>query len=137
METPQAPRVGSAVVVRLGDTILLGKRNKSSAHGKWVIPGGGVRFGETAQEAGKREIKEETNLDLTILRFLEVKEIIATEANYHGVVFFHVAEPLNPEQLQPSADLSEAGFFTIGEIKTMDCVSSVQEVLKNAGLWKE
>lgn len=47
---------------------------------KWknnlTIPGGHVEYGETAVEALKREIKEETNLDITDIEFLTSVEII-------------------------------------------------------------
>ena len=130
------PRITSAVLVQWGNKFLLGKRNKINALGKWVIPGGGIQFGETALAAGKRELKEETNLDLTIEKLLCVKEIIATAADYHTIIFFHLATSRNPQQLAPSDDLSEVGFFTIDQIKQMDCVESVKAVLMEAGLWK-
>jgi ADP-ribose pyrophosphatase YjhB (NUDIX family) len=130
------PRVGSAVLVKHGDKFLLGKRNKKNANGLWVIPGGGIDWGETALNAGKREIKEETNLDIDIKRFLCVKEIIATHADYHTVVFFHLAEPSDPDQLRSSDDVSEVGFFTVPEIKEMNTVQSVADVLKEAGYWE-
>lgn len=135
MTESKKPRVGSAVLVQHGERFLLGKRNKVNAQGKWVIPGGGIDWGETALDAGRREIKEETNLDIEVKRFLGVKEIIATEADYHTVVFFHHAEATNPEEINASDDLSEVGFFTIDEIKQMDCVQSVKDVLVDAGYW--
>lgn len=131
----QKPRAGSAVLVQHNNKFLLGRRNKENAYGMWVIPGGGIDWGESAQNAGKREIKEETNLDIEIKKFLCVKEIINLPGNYHAVVFFHLAEALNPEELKSSEDVSEVGFFTIDEIKEMDCVKSVKDVLMEAGYW--
>ena len=137
MERKNRPRAGSAVLVRHDDKFLLGKRNKKNAKGKWVIPGGGINFGEKAIEAGIREIKEETNLNITIKRLLCIKEIINAPGDYHGIVFFHLADVLNPEELKSSDDISEVGFFTLEKIKLMGCVSSVKEVLQEAGFWKD
>ena len=106
-------------------------------HGKWIIPGGGIDFGEHSTDAGKREVKEETNLDVNIKELLCVKEIINVPGDYHGIVFFHLAEVLNPDELKASDDLSDVGFFTIDEIKKMDFIASVQEVLQHAGFWKD
>jgi len=132
----KAPRLGSAVLVRKGNSFLLGKRNKVNAKDMWIIPGGGIDFGEHSKDAALREIKEETNLDVNITKLLCVQEIIATHVDYHSVVFFYEGEAIDLNQLQPSDDVSEVKFFTIDEIKQLNTVQSVQNVLKDAGYWK-
>ena len=129
-------RVGSAVLVEHEGKFLLGKRNKTNAFGKWMIPGGGVDFGETIEQAGVREIKEETNLDVELTRFICHKEIINMPGNYHGVVFFHLARPKHLN-FCASEDVSEVGFFSIDEIKGMDVLESVEAVLREAGFWND
>lgn len=44
--------------------------------GKYVIPGGHIELGETIEQALKREIKEETNLDIFDIKFLIFQEFI-------------------------------------------------------------
>jgi len=44
--------------------------------GKYVIPGGHIEVGETIEEALKREIKEETNLDIFNIKFVSIQEFI-------------------------------------------------------------
>ncbi|MBW2981608.1 NUDIX domain-containing protein [Candidatus Woesearchaeota archaeon] len=129
------PRLGSAVIVEKDCKILLGKRNKKNAFGKWVIPGGGVRYGETIKEAAVREIKEETNLDIELVKAIGFKEIINLPGDYHTIVFFHLAKPKNMN-IKANEDISEIGFFTIDEIKKLDTVESVEWVLRKAGLWR-
>lgn len=53
--------------------VLLVRRSKSSKTdaGMWSRPGGGVEFGETFEEAVKREMKEEVNLDIEVVRYLD------------------------------------------------------------------
>lgn len=128
------PQVGSAVVVVKNGKILLGKRNKKNMFGKWVLPGGRVEWGETIKETAVREIKEETNLDIEIIKFINHFEIMNLPEDFHRVVFFHLAEAKN-DNIRVSDDLSEAGFFTLDEIKQMDTVDSVEDVLREAGLW--
>jgi 8-oxo-dGTP diphosphatase len=36
----------------------------------WIFPGGGIEPGETEEECVKREMKEETNLDVEVKRLL-------------------------------------------------------------------
>ena len=129
------PRVTSAVLVQWGDYFLLGKRNKANGLGKWVIPGGGIQWGEKAVDAAKREIKEETNLDVEIKKFLSSQEVIATDAGYHTLIFFYLAEAKNPQELRAGDDLSEVQFFTLDQIKKLDTVESVKKVFTEAGWW--
>ncbi len=129
------PRLGSAVIVEKDGKVLLGERNKENYRGYWVLPGGGVEWGETIEQAAVREIKEETGLDIELIRFVCHKEIIATHANYHSIVFYHLARPRNTE-IRVSDDLSDAGFFSVEEMKKMKLAESAVMVLKEAGMWK-
>ena len=131
----ERPRLGSAVIVKKDGKVLLGRRNKENAHGFWVIPGGGVEFGETILDAAVREIKEETNLDVEITGLVGYKEIINLPGKYHSVVFFHMAKPLSAD-ISPGGDLSEVRFFSIAEIKKLRTVESVEWALRKAGLWQ-
>ena len=54
------------------NTLLFLKRNNTPAKNQWWFPGGRVRKGETLKEALFREIKEETNLKIKIVRFIGV-----------------------------------------------------------------
>ncbi|NQU99054.1 NUDIX hydrolase [Candidatus Woesearchaeota archaeon] len=127
------PRVGAAVLVEHEGKLLLGERNKVNANGLWIIPGGGVDFGETLEEAAIREIKEETNLDVDIVKFLCWKEIINVPGNYHGMVFFFLAKAKNLNELEAKEDLSEVKFFSVDEIKELNVVGSVTDVLTDCG----
>jgi len=131
----QKPKVGSAVLVEHNGKFLLGERNKENAKGFWVIPGGGVRWGESIQEAGIREIKEETNLDIEIIRFIGHKEVLNLPEDYHTVVFFHLAKPKHTN-MKVKEDLSKADFFTIDEIKKLKTVDNVEWVLRKVGFWE-
>ncbi len=59
----------AAIVFNSAGEILLQKRRDV---GQWGIISGHVEFGETVEEAVKREIKEETNSKATILRLIGV-----------------------------------------------------------------
>lgn len=72
-------RVGLGVMIRNGDKILLGhrspKRNDTGGIQEpdcWALPGGKQEMFETMFESAKREIKEETNLDIDELIFLKI-----------------------------------------------------------------
>lgn len=53
--------------------------------GKWDFPGGSVEFGETCEDAIKREIKEEFDFDIEVIELLEVIDHIIREEGQHWV----------------------------------------------------
>ncbi len=115
------PRIGSAILVEHEGKYLLGKRNKQNYLNFWVIPGGKVEWGENLETAGKRELKEETGLDVDIIKLLCWKEIINIKDDYHRIVFFHLGKlKTDFYNIQPTDDISEVKFFTIDEIKNLE-----------------
>ncbi len=59
------PKVGVGILIQNErNEVLLGLRNASHGTGEWSFPGGHLEFGETVFETAKREVKEETNLDI-------------------------------------------------------------------------
>ncbi|NOY14908.1 MAG: NUDIX domain-containing protein [bacterium] len=55
--------------------VLLGKRGKGIAGaGKWHVPGGHVKEGEKLTEAVKREVREETGLEIVIDQIVWIEE---------------------------------------------------------------
>jgi len=87
---PSYPLVGVGGIIFKKDSILLVKRAHPPAKDIWSIPGGLVKVGETLKEAVKREVKEETNLDVEVLDLIEVVERILPDKNgkveYHFVI---------------------------------------------------
>lgn len=62
-----AEKVGVGVgvfVVRDDKTFLMGKRQNAHGHDSWSVPGGWLEFGETWEDAAKREVLEETGLKI-------------------------------------------------------------------------
>jgi ADP-ribose pyrophosphatase YjhB (NUDIX family) len=131
----QKPRLTSSVIIVNDEKYLLAKRNKENYNGYWVFPGGGVEFGETLTDTAIREAKEETNLDVEIIKQIGFKEIINVPGNYHSIVFFYLVKPKNFD-IKAKDDVSLAEFFTLEQIKELKIAESVEWVLKEAGFWK-
>ncbi|MCU0396998.1 MAG: NUDIX domain-containing protein [Cyclobacteriaceae bacterium] len=63
----------------------------------WVPPGGGVEFGESLEEALKREFVEETGLIIQVKEFRFVVEVLRPPL--HAIELFFTVETESPETL--------------------------------------
>jgi len=77
MDSEIATMYGKKVRVRVcglcwrGDSLLVANhRSLTPGQEFWAPPGGGLEFGESVEETLRREFREETNLEITIGRFL-------------------------------------------------------------------
>lgn len=84
---PHRPFVGVGVVIFRGEEVLLAQRGKRPRLNTWSIPGGAQEIGETVEEAGIREIREETGLEIEVLGLVDVIDSINRDAD--GKIQFH------------------------------------------------
>lgn len=63
------------LVMRRGRA-LLGRRRGSHWAGYYAAPGGHIEFGESFEQAARREVREETGLEIADLRLLSVGNYI-------------------------------------------------------------
>lgn len=74
------PEVTVGALVFNKGKLLLVKSHKWS--NMWVMPGGHIKYGERAKDALKREIKEETGLTISKIKFLGWVEYILGKTFY-------------------------------------------------------
>ncbi|ASI99088.1 NUDIX domain-containing protein [Thermococcus celer] len=60
------------LVILHGDGVVLVKRKNEPFKGSFALPGGFVEYGERVEEAAVREAKEETGLDVRLIRLVGV-----------------------------------------------------------------
>jgi nucleoside triphosphatase len=78
------PTVG-ALIFNNKDELFLIKSHKWN--NKYVLAGGHIEFGESFNQALKREIKEETNLDIDDIKFLTLHNAISPKEFYKNKHF--------------------------------------------------
>ena len=88
-------------MIRKGDEYLLIKRASEPDKGLWSVPGGMVEVGEKVEEAAIREAKEETGLEIEIVKDLgAVDKIVRDDVGkikYHFIIIDYLAEPVSGE----------------------------------------
>jgi 8-oxo-dGTP diphosphatase len=66
------PLVGVGVLVMKDGKLLLGKRRNAHGAGEYASPGGHLEYGESFEACARREVLEETGLELGEIRFLRL-----------------------------------------------------------------
>lgn len=76
-----------AIIFNDEGKVLLAQRGFKARNeiGKWEFPGGGVEFGETCEDAVKREIEEELDIEIKVIELLEVVDHIIPDEKQHWV----------------------------------------------------
>jgi len=102
----------SVLVVDGSGRILLGKRSKQSIYpDKWCFPCGYIEYEETYLEAAKREVKEETGIEIKPLSVINVVSN-RLDNGINSIVPVILAEPITLE-ITPGDDIIEAKWFDI------------------------
>jgi ADP-ribose pyrophosphatase YjhB (NUDIX family) len=95
------------IIIRHMDGIILIKR-KNPPEG-WALPGGFVDYGETLETAAVREAKEETGLDVKLIRQFHTYSDPARDPRQHTISTVFIAEA--DGETTAGDDASETGTF--------------------------
>ncbi|MCB9471402.1 MAG: NUDIX hydrolase [Candidatus Obscuribacterales bacterium] len=103
-------RVSVVVLDDEGNILLVRHRKGKKRH--WVLPGGRLEHGESFEECARREMVEETGLEVKIDRFLYISEALAPDRSRHIVNIFVKATVIG-------------GLLKCGEEKVLDAVDYI------------
>jgi len=85
-------RVGIGVFVFKDGKFLLQHRQGSHGSGTWSLPGGHLEFGESFEDTARREVKEESNLNIKNVRFGAVTNDHFVEEGKHYVTVWMLSD---------------------------------------------
>ena len=108
--------------------------------GQWMVPGGGLEVGETLEKGVAREVEEETNLQVEVLRHVSTLDRIVKEGDevkIHVVYVDFLVRPVGGE-LRPGSDVGTARWFSRDEIEAHwdEIHVDTRRLLEKVGLGK-
>jgi len=125
------PSVVVAVILDLKNRLLVSQRSLGSiAPGEWQNPGGKVEVGETHEEALKREVKEETDMDVKAISKLLFQ--FSDHKNKFEVYFYKVEATGQPKTKEPEKLNSGWVYLELDELRKKDTVPALSELLKRS-----
>lgn len=114
------------------EKVLLVCHEKNGKH-YWLLPGGGVDYGETLAQALKREFLEETNLAVEVGRLLIMNEVVAADGSRHGLHVTFLVKRLSGElSVAPDERLRSADFVAWDAMERITLWPNIGDALMKA-----
>lgn len=132
---PARPIIAVGAVVLRGPEVLLIRRGKPPRAGEWSLPGGGQDLGETVEEAVRREVLEETGVEVRKLAFLAVVDAIFPDETgrirHHYTLIDYMAT-WHAGTPTPGDDVLEAAFMPRAKIPELNLWAETERIIRMA-----
>ncbi|MCH6588794.1 MAG: NUDIX hydrolase [Proteobacteria bacterium] len=120
---PNRPLIGVGAIVLKGARVLLVRRAKAPSAGRWSLPGGRQRLGETVRETAAREVREEAGVEVEVTALLDVVDSITRDEAgaiaYHYTLVDFLAE-WRAGDARAGGDATEAVWADPGDLAPYD-----------------
>jgi 8-oxo-dGTP diphosphatase len=90
--TQDTVKVGVGVFVFKDGKFLMQQRHGAHGAGSWSVPGGHLEFGESFEDTARREVKEETGLEISNVRFGAVTNDNFVDEGKHYVTMWMLSD---------------------------------------------
>lgn len=127
MSSSRRPEICVGAIARRDDSLLLIERGRGAAVGEWSVPGGRVEFGESLAEAARREMAEETGLDVVVGDVIGWVERVSPE--YHFVIV-DFAVTVVGGTLRAGDDAADARWVAVDDLSSLKLVEGLLSFLQ-------
>ncbi len=132
---PTRPLVGVGAVVWDGGRVLLERRGQPPGQGSWSLPGGLIDVGETAEDAVRREVREECGIEVTVGPVLGIFEPIVRDPDgrvrYHYVVVDYLAYH-HGGAVQAGDDAADLAWVAPEDLDAYALLPATQQMIERA-----
>lgn len=119
-----------AIIFCEKDSLILIRRKNPPYEGLWALPGGFVEYGETVESAVRREVKEETGLQVDLIRLLGVYSDPKRDPRGHVISVCFIAQK-KAGNLKADTDASQVACMTIDEISKIELAFDHKKIFKD------
>jgi 8-oxo-dGTP diphosphatase len=132
---PERPILGIGAIVVNDDSVLLVERGHDPLKGEWSLPGGAVEVGESLRDAVRREVREETGLEVEPLTVAEIFERIMPDrdgrAEYHYVLIDYLCKLIGG-RIEAASDVTRAAWVPRAELRNYRITEGTLAVIERA-----
>ena len=134
-EYPERPLVGVGGVVVSENRVLLIRRGGPPLEGEWSIPGGMLELGESLREGVRRELEEETGLEVSVHDLIEAFDRVTMDEEgkwrYHFVILDYLCEVVSGEA-RAASDVVDVAWAREEELERFSLTPTATRVIKRA-----
>jgi 8-oxo-dGTP diphosphatase len=111
-------KTATAIIPYPDNKILLIKRDTLPFKGYWALPGGRMDPGEVVEQTCVREVKEETGLDVTLMRKMGEyhEQGVKDEVEYDYYPTCFVVKVVGGQQRKQDSEIQEIKLFNLDEL---------------------
>jgi 8-oxo-dGTP pyrophosphatase MutT (NUDIX family) len=112
-------------VIRDGERVLLVRTRNTN---KYALPGGGVELGETLEDALRREVREETGIEIDAMQFQAFRQQFfyydPTDEAFHSFLFFYRCTPATLQVCEDGqvedGEVEKPRWVRVGDLREQD-----------------